>query len=92
MFSFSCSILGVHQLFNIKEYCYAGSNKVHDLDGQPYLTVFLLEDDMNTHQSEGFVLAQCILGNFQYGSVHKVQFFMLSNAFTLKEYEIITLI
>ncbi len=35
---------------------------------------------------------QCILGNFQYGDVHKVQFFMIANASTLKEYEIIMLI
>ncbi len=40
----------------------------------------------------GLIYAQCILGNFQYGSVHKVQFFMLVNASTLKEYEIIMLI
>ncbi len=31
-----------------------------------------------------------VLGNFQYGGVHKVQFFMIANASTLKEYEIIT--
>ncbi len=28
---------------------------------------------------------QCILGNFQYGDVHKVQFFMITNASTSKE-------
>ncbi len=38
------------------------------------------------------IYAQCVLGNFQYGGVHKVQFFMIANASTLKEYEIITLI
>ncbi len=40
----------------------------------------------------GLIYVQCILGNFQYGGVHKVQFFMLANASTLKEYEIIMLI
>ncbi len=40
----------------------------------------------------GLIFAQCVLGNFQYGSVHKVQFFMIANASTLKEYEIITLL
>ncbi len=40
----------------------------------------------------GFIYVQCILGNFQYGGVHKVQFFMLANASTTKQYEIITLI
>ncbi len=40
----------------------------------------------------GLMYAQCILGNFQYGGVHKVQFIMIANASTLKEYEIITLI
>ncbi len=38
------------------------------------------------------IYAQCVLCNFQYGGVHKVQFFMIANASTLKEYEIITLI
>ncbi len=38
------------------------------------------------------IYAQCILGNFQYGGVHKVEFFMIANTSTLKEYEIITLI
>ncbi len=37
----------------------------------------------------GLIYAQCFLGNFQYGGVHKVQFFKLANASTLKEYEII---
>ncbi len=40
----------------------------------------------------GLIYAQCILGIFQYGGIHKVQFFMLVNASTMKEYEIITLI
>ncbi len=40
----------------------------------------------------GLIYAQCILGNFHYGGVHKVKFFMLDNASTMKEYEIITLI
>ncbi len=38
------------------------------------------------------IYAQCILSNFQYDSIQKVQFFMIANASTLKEYEIITLI
>ncbi len=38
------------------------------------------------------IYTQFILGNFQYGGIHKVQFFMIANASTLKEYEIITLI
>ncbi len=38
------------------------------------------------------ICVQCILGNFQYGGVHEVQFFMIANTSTLKEYEIITLI
>ncbi len=38
------------------------------------------------------IYAQCVLGNFQYCGVHKVQFFMIANASTLKEYEIIKLI
>ncbi len=38
------------------------------------------------------IYAQCVLGNFQYGGIHKVQFFMIANAYTLKEYEIIMLI
>ncbi len=38
------------------------------------------------------IYVQCLLGNFQYGGVHKVQFFMTACASILKEYEIITLI
>ncbi len=40
----------------------------------------------------GLIYAQCILGNFQYGGIHKVQFFILDNTSNLKEYEIITFI
>ncbi len=40
----------------------------------------------------GLMYTQCILGNFQYGGVHKVQFFMLANASTMKEFEMNTLI
>ncbi len=40
----------------------------------------------------GFIYVQCVLGNFQYGDIHNVQFFMIANTSTLKEYEIITLI
>ncbi len=38
------------------------------------------------------IYVQCFLGNFQYAGIHKVQFFMIAIASTLKEYEIITLI
>ncbi len=38
------------------------------------------------------IYVQCVLGNFQYGGAHKVQFFMITNASTLKEYETIMLI
>ncbi len=38
------------------------------------------------------IYTQCVLGNFQYCGIHKFQFFMIANAPTLKEYEIITLI
>ncbi len=31
------------------------------------------------------IYMQCILGNFQYGGIHKVQFFMIANASTLKD-------
>ncbi len=37
----------------------------------------------------GLIYAQCILGNFHYGVVHKVQFFKLADASNMKEYEII---
>ncbi len=42
-------------------------------------------------ESNVFDLSAVLLGNFQYGEVHKVQFFMIANSSTLKEYEIITL-
>ncbi len=37
----------------------------------------------------GLIYEQWFLGNFQYGCVHKVQFFMIANAptSTLQEYE-----
>ncbi len=38
------------------------------------------------------IYVQCVLGNFLYGGVHKVHFFTIANASTLKEYEIIMLI
>ncbi len=46
---------------------------------------------MKTCRSEGFVLTQCILGNFKYGE-HKTELFILWLPTTLKEYEIITFI
>ncbi len=30
----------------------------------------------------GLIYAQSIFGNFQYGGIHKVEFFMLANAST----------
>ncbi len=42
---------------------------------------------IKTRQIEGFILASCILGNFQYGGDHMWNVCILS----LKEYEIITL-
>ncbi len=44
------------------------------------------------HQSEGLVLAQCILGNFKFGGEYKTQLFFVIADSTLKEYEIIMLI
>ncbi len=38
------------------------------------------------------IYTQWVLGNFQYGGIHKDHFFMIANSSTLKEYEIITLI
>ncbi len=49
----------------------------------------LKEYEIITSQGEWFILAQCLLGNFQYGGDHNMWNVCI---FSLKEYEIITLI